>query len=200
MARQLPSRASVAHLVRVLFSEGFAHHSRVEATLSPFTHVDVVFMRLTHSLLCSRASPALRFSVILLDVVSLPLSCSYLCLNLCTQGSLSGHLSFATSPYFLHTLPASLWPCMRLLTLTPGPLHSRSLFQESPRSLLFNIRISTPGSPPQSPSLSLCLQGPFPTLHTLSPLIFMLGNTENTLFCLVLLSVCLPHFSRMSSL
>lgn len=128
------------------------------------------------------------------------LFCSYLSVNLCAQGSRSGHLSFATSPSFLHTSPASLWPCICLLTLTPGPLHSCSLYQEPPRSLLSNIRISTPGSPPQSPSLSLCLQGPFPILHTLSPLIFTLGSPENTLFGLVLLSVCLPRFSRMSSL
>ena len=67
----------------------------------------------------------------------------------------------------------------------PGPLHGHSLYQESSRSLLFNIQISTPGSPPQSPSLSICLQDPFTILHTLSPLIFTLGSTASTLFCLV---------------
>lgn len=50
------------------------------------------------------------------------------------------------------------------------------------------------------PSLSVRVQDPFPILHALFPLFFMLGSTQKSiLFYLVLLFVCLPHF-RMSSL
>lgn len=83
---------------------------------------------------------------------------------------------------FIAASSASLWLEYVTFTPTSGPLHCCSLCQVSSQSLHYpdtNPSVTSSGRPSSGrPSLSICVQDPFPILHALFHLFFMLGSTQ----------------------